>query len=117
MGTFFWLFRAEGSFDEEFTEFLVEIFKEICKIGKSEPDFRHVETLLFPKKKIMCETVQAGAAHPQNLPAFCLSDRCPTAPGDETVTLPDFIGNCRCGSQQAHQHVGPPKLNKSPPEN
>ena len=65
----------------------------------------------------MCETVQAGAAHPQNLPAFCLSDRCPTAPGDETVTLPDFIGNCRCGSQQAHQHVGPPKLNKSPPEN
>ena len=105
-GTFyFWLFQAEGSFDEEFTEFLVEIFKEIWtfsrKIGEIWTRFSTCWNTTF-SKRFMCETVQAGAAHPQNLPAFCLSDRCPTAPGDETVTLPDFIGNCRCGSQQAH---------------
>ena len=27
--------------------------------------------------------------------------RCPTSPGDNSITLPDWSGNCKCKDQQA----------------
>ena len=37
----------------------------------------------------------------------CNHSRCPTSPGDNSITLPDWSGNCKCKDQQAQSSLCP----------